>query len=141
MLGPGNPDADGYRPRGVKIAVALVVLCAACASSPSTTTVGMFTVSGYVHAGPTCPVEHDYPDPNCVDRAVAEAQMVVLGAGGGEVARVSTDDSGRFTIQLPQGVYTFVPQPVAGLVGTAPPQDLIVPGSAALDVAYDTGIR
>ena len=67
--------------------------------------------------------------------------MVAMGAGGGEVARVSTDDGGRFTLHLPQGVYTLVPQPVEGLVGTPAAQDLIVPGSSSLDVAYDTGIR
>jgi len=123
------------------VVLSMVVVCAACASSPSTTTAQTFVVGGYVHAGLMCPVVHEPPDPNCADRPVADAVMAVRGADGIEVVRVSTDQEGRFTLTLPAGTYTLIPQPVTGLVGTAPEQSFVVPGFVELDVAYDTGIR
>jgi len=122
------------------VALALTVVCVACAPSPSTTT-GGFEVRGYVHAGPTCPVVREPPDPNCADRPVANAEMVVMSAGGTEAARAVTDDQGRFVVVLSVGAYVLVPQRVEGLVGTAPEQTFAVPGTTELDVAYDTGIR
>jgi len=67
--------------------------------------------------------------------------MAVRGADGVEVVRVLTDQEGRFILTLPAGAYTLVPQPVTGLVGTAPEQSFVVPGEVSLDVAYDTGMR
>jgi hypothetical protein len=127
----------------MRMTVALLVLtvCAACTSGPSATTAEKFAVAGYVHAGPTCPVMKTPPDPNCADRPVPDAEMVVVGTNGTEVVRVSTDENGRFDIALPAGTYTLVPQPVIGLVGTASELSFTVPTATTLDVAYDTGIR
>lgn len=124
----------------IVLALALSAVCLACASSPSPTT-ETFMVRGQVHAGPTCPVVREPPDPNCADRPVADAVMAVRGADGVEVVRVLTDQEGRFILTLPAGAYTLVPQPVTGLVGTAPEQSFVVPGEVSLDVAYDTGMR
>lgn len=99
-------------------------------------------VGGRVGAGPTCPVERP-GDPTCAARMVAGAVLVIRGSGGAEVARVTTDGSGLFRIALPAGDYTLEPQPVEGLMGTAPPMPFSVAEGppAFLDVVYDTGIR
>jgi hypothetical protein len=99
-------------------------------------------VAGRVAAGPTCPVEVP-GDPSCNPRPVAGAVLVVTGAGGAEVARLTTDATGLFRLGLLPGDYTLVPQPVEGLMGTAAPMPFTVTeGSETfLDVAYDTGIR
>ncbi len=99
-------------------------------------------VGGRVLAGPACPVESPN-DPACNPRPVAGAVLVIQGAGGQEVARVTTDASGQFRIDLLPGSYTLSPQPVEGLVGTAAPSSFtVVDGAEAfVDVVYDTGIR
>jgi hypothetical protein len=99
-------------------------------------------VTGRASAGPTCPVEQP-GDPACAPRLVAGAVLVVTGAGGAEVARVTTDAGGEFSIGLQPGDYTLVPQPVEGLMGTAAPMPFTVAAGspAVLDVSYDTGIR
>ena len=101
-----------------------------------------YRVSGYVHAGPVCPVEQFPPDPDCEDFAVRGAVMVITTGDGKQVARVETDGNGRFRTELPNGRYTITPQPVPGLLGTASPQNFAVDGARVqLDIAYDTGIR
>jgi hypothetical protein len=99
-------------------------------------------VIGSVHAGPTCPVERFPPDPDCADQPVAGAVLVITDEGGSEVARLVSNQDGRFQIRLPNGVYQLHPQPYDGLLGTAPMQEFVVEaGPLELDVAYDTGIR
>lgn len=120
-------------------ALLMLVVCTACA--PSRPPADTFAVSGYVHAGPWCPVMREPPDPGCADRPVADAEMIVVDAGGAEVVRESTDQNGRFVLTLPAGTYTLIPRPVRGLMGTAPEQSFTVPADGDLDVAYDTGIR
>lgn len=99
-------------------------------------------VGGRVLAGPACPVESPN-DPACTPRPITGAVLVIDGAGGQEVARVTTDASGQFLINLRPGSYTLSPQPVEGLIGTAAASSFtVVDGSEAfVDVAYDTGIR
>jgi hypothetical protein len=101
-------------------------------------------VSGMVTAGPTCPVETDPPNPACAERPVAGAELVILDQDGTEVLRATTLEDGTFTIQLVPGSYHLIPQPVAGLMGTAPPIDFVVDAGqpvSDLQVTYDTGIR
>ncbi len=113
-----------------------------CSSVPSTTTdEPSYSVEGLVHAGPTCPTAADPPAPGCEDRAVEGARLRIVDSSGRPVAEVTTDASGHFTVELPAGEYTLLPQPVEGLLGTAPEQNFDVPTSGELDVAYDTGIR
>lgn len=98
-------------------------------------------VFGYVHAGPTCPVERFPPDPECEDFPVAGA-MLVISTGDVERGVVESNDEGRFQVRLPNGTYLLTPRPYDGLLGTAPPQEFVVEGQPVeLDVAYDTGIR
>jgi hypothetical protein len=63
-------------------------------------------VGDRVTAGPTCPVQQPN-DPACHNRPVGGAVLVVTGAGGVEVARVTTDASGLFRIGLQAGRYTL----------------------------------
>jgi hypothetical protein len=84
-------------------------------------------VRGRVTAGPTCPVVTDPPDPNCAERPVSGAVLVVSNAGGAEV-----------------GSYRMTPQPKDGLMGTPAPVDFEVAAGQPLtevQVSYDTGIR
>jgi len=101
-----------------------------------------YRVRGYVHAGPVCPVEQFPPDPDCADRPVPGAVLVIATEDGAEVTRVESDREGRFSLHLANGRYVLRPQPVDGLLGTAPEQSFVVDGGPVeLDVAYDTGIR
>jgi hypothetical protein len=126
--------------------VLVVALLAACGDGSSATTTGAattYSIAGYAHAGPTCPVVLDPPDPACADRPVQDAGILVLAEDGVVVARTVTQADGSFTVQVPPGSYTVVFQPVQGLLGTAPPQEVVVVDApvAGVDGAYDTGIR
>ena len=95
-------------------------------------------------AGPTCPVVSDPPDPNCEDRPVPGAVIIVRDENGGEVARMTTDADGNAALELAPGRYVLVPQPVEGLMGTAAPIEVTVVEGAAgepVGILYDTGIR
>jgi hypothetical protein len=118
------------------------LLVAACAPvGPVRTT----TVSGRATAGPTCPVVPASPEPGeCDARPVAGAVLVITDASGREVARVTTDAGGTWTADLGVGTYTVTPQPVDGLLGTAPPVDVTITTTGApgdVPIVYDTGIR
>jgi hypothetical protein len=118
---------------------ALSLMLVACASTPVET-----TVKGTVTAGPTCPVVTDPPDPSCADRPVEGAVLIVTTPAGGEVARVTSDADGTFEISLAPGRYRLEPQPVEGLMGTAPESEFTVEGGGPIveiPVSYDTGIR
>jgi len=101
-----------------------------------------FVVMGRVLAGPTCPVEHIPPDPGCADRPVSGAEIVVTNDAGDLVADALSDADGRFSVLLPAGRYTLNPQPVPGLLGTAPPQMILInDADVEVTLRYDTGIR
>lgn len=100
-------------------------------------------IEGTVTAGPVCPVERQPPASACADRAVVGARIRILDSAGRDVTVAVSGADGSFAITVPPGSYRLVPQPVAGLLGTAPAQEVRVDsGSAArVDVQYDTGIR
>jgi len=68
---------------------------------------------------------------------------VVVNDAGERIAAVTTGDDGRFSVELPPGRYELEPQPVDGLLGTAPSLDVILTTAYPADVtvSYDTGIR
>ena len=107
------------------------------------TAVKVTGAGGRVVAGPACggPVQPGMS--GCDDRPVADAVLMVKGAGGTEVSRVTTDASGLFRLALQPGSYTLEPQPVQGLMGTAAPIPFqVIDGAEVfLDVSYDTGMR
>lgn len=101
-------------------------------------------VRGIVLAGPTCSVQTDPPDPDCDDRPVAGALLLITDMAGAEVARATTGVDGEFSVELAPGAYRLVPQPVEGLMGTAAPIEFGVSAEgplAELTVGYDTGLR
>ena len=101
-------------------------------------------VRGTVTKGPICPVERDPPDPACAEPPVAGAELVIEDLSGTEVARLTTAVDGSFSADLAPGAYRLVPQPVEGLMGTAPPVEFRVEAGEApadLQLSYDTGIR
>ena len=98
---------------------------------------------GQVVAGPSCPVVSEPPDPDCADRPVAGALVIIQVESGDEVDRRESNADGRFETSLPPGRYTLIPQPVQGLLGTAPVQQFAITAGepTELVVPYDTGIR
>jgi hypothetical protein len=107
-------------------------------SEPTTATLELTAL-----AGPVCPVETDPPLPECAPRPVEKAEIVVMDAEGMEVGRGTTGADGTVTIEVPAGELTVVPQPVAGLLGTAPEIMVTLSQGQVLQVSadYDTGIR
>jgi hypothetical protein len=104
-------------------------------------------VTGVATAGPVCPVERP-GDSACAARPVGGAVIVVTRPDGTEVARLTTAADGRFSLDLAPGDYILVPQPVNGMMGTAPSVPFTVgptgqpgPSPTPLQVGYDTGIR
>jgi hypothetical protein len=100
-------------------------------------------IRGEVTAGPVCPVERQPPASACADRAVEAARIRIVDGAGRTVTVAASGADGSFAVTLAPGSYRLVPQPVAGLLGTAAEQDVVVkPGAiASVDVRYDTGIR
>jgi hypothetical protein len=99
-------------------------------------------VGGTVTSGPSCPVQK-VGDTACDPKPLAGAVLVVRSAAGAEVARLTTDASGLYRIPLPAGDYSLEPQPVQGLMGTAPSATFTVQagGLSIVPLSYDTGIR
>ena len=114
------------------------------AGSASADAGGTVEVTGQVTAGPTCPVVRDPPDPACDARPVPGATLVLIDEEGHEANRVTSAEDGSFAVRLAPGRYRLVPQPVDGLMGTAPEQAIRIPAAGTVDpvdVVYDTGIR
>jgi hypothetical protein len=103
---------------------------------------GVAGIRGAVSAGPTCPVVVSDGDPSCANRPVAGATVHVLDATGLEVAEMTTNAAGSFTVTLPAGRYRLEADPVDGLMGNPSPTDVAVDaGLTDVELAYDTGIR
>lgn len=127
--------------RAIWLLIGLGLVIASCqgADTPSP-----LLVTGRVTAGPTCPAMTASPDPDCADRPVPRALLIVRDASGAEVARTRSGPDGRFEISLPPGTYRLIPQAVDGLLGTAPERALLLGSGATpevLAIGYDTGIR
>ncbi len=102
-------------------------------------------VFGYVHAGPTCPVERIPPDPNCADRPVANANVSIrVTSSGALVKSIVSDANGNFRADLSSGTYTISVTPQSG--GYLPrcneaQATVSVNQVSNVDVSCDTGIR
>ena len=103
---------------------------------------GVAGIRGTALAGPTCAVV-SANDPNCADRPVAGATIHVIDATGTEVAQMTTDAAGSFTVSLPPGQYSVRGDAVDGLMGAPPASDVVVAAAAMaiVQLGYDTGIR
>jgi hypothetical protein len=92
-------------------------------------------------AGPTCPVEHDPPDPACAPQPVVGA-AIELRRRDETVASTTTDSIGVAAFTVDTGTYQVVALPVIN-GPTAPSPVGVVVGETAERVTldYDTGIR
>ena len=74
---------------------------------------------------------------------MAGATIVVRDGSGAQVAVAISATDGTYFVSLPPGEYVVDPQPVQGLLGTAPKQPAAVKAGTVIDVplGYDTGIR
>jgi carboxypeptidase family protein len=98
-------------------------------------------IRGVALAGPTCPVERP-GDSACAPRPVAGATIHVVASDGVEVATLTTDQAGRFAIQLEPGSYRLVADDAVGTMHPPAPIEVRVSGSVVdVQVSYDTGIR
>ncbi len=106
-------------------------------------TAGKTGIRGSVTAGPTCPVERVPPDPSCAPHPVQGAVIVVRDASGAEVDRTVVNAAGTYFSAVGAGTYSVEPQPVDGIMGTPPPQHVVVTAGerTTADFVYDTGIR
>jgi hypothetical protein len=100
-------------------------------------------IRGTATAGPVCPVERNPPDPACAPRPVAGATIVVRDGSGAQVAVAISGADGTYFVAVPPGEYVVEPQPVQGVLGTAPKQPATVAAGAVTEITldYDTGIR
>ncbi len=100
---------------------------------------------GVATAGPVCPVQRNPPDPACAPRPVVGATIAVLDPGGREIASATTGVDGTYRVAVPAGSVRVQAAPVAGLMRTPAPTDVVVPAGPAawvrVDLLYDTGIR
>ncbi len=112
---------------------------------PSTTSPVAASASVTVSAvaAPVCPAVQNPPASGCSPRPVTGATIIATGSQGEEAATGITGADGSVVLRLPPGSYTVVPQPVEGLLGTAPAVDIVLAESETLQVQveYDTGIR
>lgn len=94
-------------------------------------------------AGPVCPVDTDPPSPECAPQPVDAATILVTDANGTELARGTTGSDGMVDIDVIPGELAVIPQPVEGLLGTAPMINVAITAGQTLQVTadYDTGIR
>jgi hypothetical protein len=120
------------------------LLVAACNGPAATATGAADTgIGGRATAGPVCPVERNPPDPSCAPRPVVGATIVIRNGSGAQVAVAISNADGGYFVSLPAGSYVVDPQPVQGLLGTAPQQPATVTSGSITDIQldYDTGIR
>lgn len=121
------------------VAVAAIIACTPSPTGPT------YQIGGQALAGPTCPVEPASPLPGqCAPGPVAGAVLVITDATGHEVTRTTTAADGRWTASVAAGTDTITPQPVQGLLGTAPSVTVTVAAGSvptAIQIDYATGIQ
>lgn len=104
---------------------------------------GLSGINGYVHIGPTCPVERTPPDSNCADRPDANAQIVIRKSNNYLVTTLMTDASGKFSAPLAAGYYILeVSHGGSPLPRCDRPTPVVNAGTfTSVDIACDSGIR
>lgn len=120
----------------------LAVVAVACGSDAATAGAEDQGVRGVVLLGPQCPVETDASP--CPDVPLPGVRIRVLQDGEPLDVTATSDESGRFELQLAPGQYTLeaiVPSDGPGMF--AKPVDVTVSAGSFVDVVVpvDTGIR
>jgi hypothetical protein len=115
----------------------LLMLLSACGTlTPTPTDSG---VEGQVFIGPLCPVVQVGQE--CPDQPY-QAILVVNSSNGREIAKVQTDEQGRFKIPLEPGEYILHPE-APNVMPTASEQSFTVEAGrfTQINITYDSGIR
>ncbi len=98
-------------------------------------------INGYVHTGPSCPVQRIPPDPNCADKPYINAKVAAINQAGKEY-QGQTDSSGKFSLMVPVGIYTLKVNPVNILPRCEQKQvEVAANNFVSVDISCDTGIR
>lgn len=99
-------------------------------------------IRGTVTIGPTCPVQKNPPDPNCADRPF-QAGFNVIDQEGKTVKSFSSDENGKFSVDLDPGTYVIRNIPAPGTYPRTSPQDVTVSDGkyTELNLQFDSGIR
>jgi len=129
---------------GLLVAAALLAGCGPGQLPTPDDEPGDSGVSGMVHLGPTCPVETEEspcPDQPAKDVAVTVHEQLPGEAygGGPVVARGTTDERGRFRIEVDPGSYVVTAE--AGMSCEFMDVQVEEDSWATVDVPCDTGIR
>lgn len=125
-------------PTVLLLSLAAVLLGAACARNDTGILEGQVTI------GPMVPVQEGQPQPTPRPEDYSAREIVVLNGNGiGEVARVSIDATGRYSIMLLPGLYQIdINHAGTDRAEGLPRTITIVAGETTrLDIDIDTGIR
>jgi hypothetical protein len=121
----------------VFVLLLLLMLLSACSTlTPTPIDSGL---EGQVFIGPVCPVVQQGQE--CPDQPY-QATLTVNNSNGREIAKVQTDEQGRFKIPLEPGEYILHPES-PNVMSTASEQNFTVEAGkfTQITITYDSGIR
>lgn len=98
-------------------------------------------VQGYVHVGPTCPVERVPADPECADKPYS-VSIEIHYPDERLHSIIKSGADGRFLVTLPTGQYLLRPQ-MANVMPSCAEVSVAVTANAIIntDISCDSGIR
>ena len=101
-------------------------------------------IQGKISLGPTCPVEHIPPDPNCADKPYQATVIVKTTDSQKEITRFKSDASGNFKINLSPGTYLL--QPINNNnsrypIGSSQTVTVLSNKFITVNLSFDSGIR
>jgi len=102
-------------------------------------------ITGFIHIGPTCPVERTPPDPNCGDKPYEGAKVLIRKKGStAVVSQLVSDTKGNFKVVLVPGTYIIhVSSPTNTSLPYCETKEAVVKTNQfiSVDVSCDSGIR
>lgn len=101
-------------------------------------------ISGVVLLGPTCPVMRNPPDPGCADKPYKTNLVVTTKDGTRIITELSSDENGRFSVELIPGEYVIQGKPSASILPrcTSSEAEKVVSNIFTnVTISCDTGIR
>ena len=101
------------------------------------------TVNGTILLGPTCPVEHNPPEPQCADKPYQTSIRISEAGTSASYRTISSTAQGTFSVDLAAGSYTFAPVGGGGMPPTCRIATVNVTSGQMqkLTLSCDTGIR
>lgn len=97
-------------------------------------------ISGYVHTGPSCPVQTMPPTLNCDDRPYPNVEVTAINLAGKQYSG-KTNSLGKFSIPVPAGTYNVKTVSVNPFPRCPEQQTEVVNKFVSIEIACDTGIR